>query len=104
MSGSKSWMIAGAVAGLLVARAPRADDPDAAQSPDPKEQAAPDEGAPGGTGSRSEGAGGGETGAPSAVPSGGDDPATVAAPRSAGDDAARLDAEHVAAGNTDGRG
>jgi hypothetical protein len=107
-------MIAGAVAGLLVARGPRAaEDPEstpgattAPSDPAPAgaEGARPQSAAPGadegyGTGSGSAGAGAGDPASPSDA---GDD--AVRARASAADRAAQDDARQVAAGNTGGRG
>jgi hypothetical protein len=99
-------MIAGAVAGLLVARAHRADDPDATQSPDAKELTAPDDGAMSGTGS---GVQGDDPGAAAVAPDGagagaGDTAPAATQGTTAADRAEKDDADAVAAGNTRGRG
>jgi hypothetical protein len=109
MSGTKSWMIAGAVAGLLAARAAGAaevseDEARAARGPQPAEQVRSYGGASEGTGSSAAGAGAGETGAAAEFRGAEQERARPAAAETSAEAAARRDAEQVAAGNTGGRG
>jgi hypothetical protein len=115
MRNTKSWMIAGAVAGLLVAHGSlAAEDPESTPgttaspsdpAPSAGEGARPETAAPAtpgtdqtyGTGSGFAGAGAGDPMSPS-------DAGNDAARASAAERAAQFDASQVAAGNTGGRG